>query len=355
MTQRTRNGLRFAATLMLIAAAGALVPALAEKPSTVLEGPKPTTITAIPIDFDREHPERKEFGKLTWRGGLNLFGKTSFFGGISGLAIDPSGRSLLAISDAGIWLRATIDYDGRKIKGLSQAVLGPILGRDGAPLRNELERDTEGLALVSGDTSNGTAYVSFERRHAIQRYTFTADRFGPPQGALPLPASAKGMNANQGIEAIAYLSQGKLKGTLIAFAERKTDRNGNLKGWLIGGPTPGNITLKRLAGFDITDAAPLPEGGIVVLERRFRYSEGIKMRIRRIGAEEIKRGALLEGEVLLEAEDNLNIDNMEAIAAHRAASGETVITLMSDDNYSGLQRTLIMQFALPEPVRVGGR
>ena len=48
---------------------------------------------------------------------------------------------------------------------------------------------------------------------------------------------------------------------------------------------------------------------------------------------------------------------MEALAAHRAASGETVLTLMSDDNFSALQRTLIMQFTLPEtkPVLAGPR
>jgi hypothetical protein len=81
------------------------------------------------------------------------------------------------------------------------------------------------------------------------------------------------------------------------------------------------------------------------------------MRVRRIAAGEIKRGALMQGEVLLEAEDNLNIDNMEAIAAHRAPSGETVLTIMSDDNFSALQRTLIMQFTLPEtkPVVAGPR
>ena len=54
------------------------------------------------------------------------------------------------------------------------------------------------------------------------------------------------------------------------------------------------------------------------------------------------------GEVLLEANDSLNIDNMEGIAVHRGASGETVLTLISDDNFSALQRTLLMQFALPD-------
>ena len=71
------------------------------------------------------------------------------------------------------------------------------------------------------------------------------------------------------------------------------------------------------------------------------------MRIRRISPAELKPGTQIEVEVLLEAADNHNIDNMEAIAVHRSASGETILTLMSDDNFSPLQRSLIMQFAMP--------
>jgi hypothetical protein len=331
--------------------------ALADKPATVLEGPTPTIVTAIPIDFDRDNPRRKEFGKLIFRSGLNLFAKSRHFGGYSGLAIDPSGRAILAISDAGTWMRATLDYDGRRLKGLNDVVLGPLLGANGKPLRDDADRDSESIALIDGDTRRGTAYVSFERKHAIARYPFTAERFGPPSGSLPLPAAAKGLLANRGIEAIAPIRTGKLKGTLLVFSEGRVDKNGNVLGWLIGGPTPGSIFLKQIGGFDVTDAAPLPDGGIVVLERRFRFSEGVKMRIRRIPASEIKRGAVLRGEVLLEATDSLNIDNMEAIAAHRAPSGETVLTLMSDDNFNPFQRSLILQFTLPEtaPVVAGPR
>ena len=40
------------------------------------------------------------------------------------------------------------------------------------------------------------------------------------------------------------------------------------------------------------------------------------------------------------------IDNMEGIAVHRNAAGETIITLVSDDNFSAIQRNLLLQFAL---------
>jgi hypothetical protein len=37
---------------------------------------------------------------------------------------------------------------------------------------------------------------------------------------------------------------------------------------------------------------------------------------------------------------------MEGIAVHRNAEGETVITLVSDDNFSVIQRNLLLQFTL---------
>jgi hypothetical protein len=337
-----------AAIAAAVAAALAGAPALADKPASVLLGVQRETVTAIPIDFDRDNPDRKNFGKLVWRGGVNLFGKSPFFGGYSALIVDSSGESLLAVSDAGTWLRADIDHDGRRLKGLINATIGPILGPDGKPLAADRDRDSEGLALLQGDTSKGTALVSFERNHRILRYPFTPERFGPPQGGLSLPPEARRMSLNRGIEALAPIRAGKLKGATVAFAERLLDKNGNYRGWLIGGQAPGAIAIKDLGGFDITDAAPLPDGGIVLLERRFRYSEGIKMRIRRIAAKELKPGALITGDILLEARDDLNIDNMEAISAYRSRNGDTILTLMSDDNFSPLQRTLLMQFALVE-------
>ena len=43
------------------------------------------------------------------------------------------------------------------------------------------------------------------------------------------------------------------------------------------------------------------------------------------------------------------IDNMEGIAVSKSDDGETRLTLISDDNFRrGTQRTLLLQFALPE-------
>ena len=64
-------------------------PGLRRQAATAARQPISTDVTAIPIDFDRDNPEHKEFGRLIFRGGLNLFAKSSDFGGYSALASTP--------------------------------------------------------------------------------------------------------------------------------------------------------------------------------------------------------------------------------------------------------------------------
>jgi hypothetical protein len=49
---------------------------------------------------------------------------------------------------------------------------------------------------------------------------------------------------------------------------------------------------------------------------------------------------------LIEADRSFVIDNMEALAAHRNAAGDTVLTVVSDDNFNPLQRTILLRFAI---------
>ncbi len=83
-----------------------------------------------------------------------------------------------------------------------------------------------------------------------------------------------------------------------------------------------------------------------MLERKFSFSSGFAIRIRRIAGAAIKPGALLDGPALLAADSRYQIDNMEGLAVRTGAGGETLLTLISDDNNSLFQRTLLLQFGL---------
>jgi hypothetical protein len=90
----------------------------------------------------------------------------------------------------------------------------------------------------------------------------------------------------------------------------------------------------------------LASADLLLLERRYSPARGVAMRIRRVPLGLIKPGAQVDGKTLIEADLAYQIDNMEGIAVHRNAQGETVITLVSDDNFSIIQRNLLLQFTL---------
>jgi len=139
-----------------------------------------------------------------------------------------------------------------------------------------------------------------------------------------------------------------LAGTLIAISERGLDRNGNIIAFLIGGPTPGQFSVVRSDNFDVSDAVLLPSGELLVLERKFSWLSGVGIRIRRIALKSLTPGAVVDGPSIFEADLGHEIDNMEGIDAHVTGEGDTVLTMVSDDNFSMLQRTLLLQFTLVE-------
>jgi hypothetical protein len=72
------------------------------------------------------------------------------------------------------------------------------------------------------------------------------------------------------------------------------------------------------------------------------------MRIRRVPQSAIAPGALVDGATLIFADMAYQIDNMEGLSVHRNQQGEIILTLVSDDNFSAVQRTLLLQFRLAE-------
>ena len=348
---KTRKAWLAGAIALGIASAGLFLRAghsMAQKPAP-LTPPQAIEIKARPIAFDLGRPNETRFGKLEWLGTLQLTSPSAHFGGYSGLVLDKTGTRLLAISDAGKWLSAKLVYRGGRLEKLTEAKTGALRGIGNKPLSNKFNSDSESIVMERQGSVTGTAYISFERQHRIGVYPVTESGFGPPKRHLKLPARVKSIEENKGIEAIAILRAGPLKGAVLSFTEEYLDSQGNHIGWLIGGPSPGMVTLKRRGGFSITDLASLPGGDVIVLERRFRFSEGVKMRLRRIALSDVRAGANLDGEVLFEADNLREIDNMEGLAVHRDAQGRTILTLISDDNFNSFsQRTLLMQFAIVE-------
>jgi hypothetical protein len=90
----------------------------------------------------------------------------------------------------------------------------------------------------------------------------------------------------------------------------------------------------------------LPSGDLLVLERKFSLLSGVGIRIRRIALKSVGPNAVVDGSAIFEADLGEEIDNMEGIDAFVTPEGDTVLTMVSDDNFSLLQRTLLLQFRL---------
>ncbi len=302
----------------------------------------PIAVRATPITaFRPSEPDRRRFGGLTFRSGLRLASPHAEFGGFSGLWRAPDGQGIVAVSDRGNWLTGQIaKLDGRLV-GLQDARLAPILRADGVPLNRTRAYDTEGLAIA-----NGVAYIPVERVHQVLRFEFGKEGVSARGREMPVPREVKRLPSNRSLEAVGVAPPGHpLAGALVAIAERSGAEDAPTLGVILTGPKPGLFQVARPGSYDITDLAFLPGGDMLLLERWYRPWRGVSCRIRQIPAAMLMPGAVLDGPVLMEADLSEEIDNMEGLAVHIEA-GRTLLTLISDDNFSALQRTLLLEFAL---------
>ena len=346
--RRARSRKSTTAVALILGALGVLAAAAAQKADISALKPQRIEISAKPFAFDASDPKRRIFGRLEWRGGLVLASASPFFGGYSGLVLTSDGKEMLAISDSGSWLSAKILSKDGQLLGLADGRIGPITQKDGRPLRRSSDRDAESLAaLTPGGSLDGHYLIGFEGHHRIDEYAFRNGELDGPVGRRALPPQLKGMPRNQGLEGITLLRGGPYAGALVAFAERKLTKDGNHTGALVVNGKPFPLFLKRSGEFDVTDLAALKDGSLLVLERSFiRATLKLDSRLRLIPAQEIQPGALLEGELLFSADQRYRIDNFEGMSVIETEAGETLITLVSDDNFNFFQSTLLARFAL---------
>ncbi len=307
------------------------------------DGLTPIEVKARPIPwFDRHDHDRVRFGALEYRSGLALTSPFPRFGGLSGLRLDAKGERFISFSDRGEWFTGRIRYQGRAMTGLADVETAPMLGADGRPITARGWYDSESIAL-----DGSFVYIGLERVNRVLRFDFSKG-FARARGeVVPLPKAAAKLPNNKGLEALVFVPKGhSLSGTLIALSERGLDADGNLIAFLVGGPAPGQFSVRRTEDFEISDAVLLPAGDLLILERKFSWLAGIGIRIRRIPLESVAPGAVIDGPSIFEADLGNEVDNMEGIDAHVTEEGDTVLTMVSDDNFSMIQRTLLLQFTL---------
>jgi hypothetical protein len=293
----------------------------------------PIVVQAKPVPLQSFNPSLARVGRLEYRGGLQISSSDERFGGLSGLLVSADGRRLTAISDRGYWVDAKLVYDGDGVlAGIGEVSIKQLRSPNGRFVAASVERDAEALALAADGKS---VIVAFEMRPKLWRY--------PTSGGIPVPLrSPPGIEKvpqNEGVEALTRLANGRL----LALTEGPGTAGSTL-GW-IGGERKSWSTVTWLTneGFRPTGAATLPDGDVLVLERRVLPPGA---RIRLLKAFDIRLGAVLDGEEIARFEGILTFDNMEGIDARRSERGESLVYLLSDDNYSFLQRTLLLMFRM---------
>lgn len=295
-------------------------------------------VDSVPVLLYEGKPHRTRVGELEYLGGFELFSSERSFGGLSGLAVSRDGKSLYAVSDHGNWLTARLSHDAAdQLTGVHSWHATPILTTRGTHARGPY-RDAEALVLEN----DGTRLVSFEGRHRIRRYLGLngGAAFQAPERVATPPELANAP-VNGGLEAMTRLADG----TLMILTEYYENSDGSFRGWLMQNGTAAPISYQATDGFMPTDLATLANGDILLLERKFSLSN-MAVRIRRFRSRQVKPGVKLSGEKLATIRHPLTIDNFEGLAVRQDAQGNTLLYLVSDDNFLPFQRTLLLQFRL---------
>lgn len=330
-------------------AAVLLAAALAFPAAARAEAPFAVAVETRAIANFRIGSSGARFGALEFAGGFEMRASERVFGQLSALRFLSPGRDFVGVADHGYWFFGTVtrDSDGAPtgVSGFRMQAMADERGRAVAAKRLA---DAEGL-----DVHDGVATVAFEREVRVCDYALDPAGMAGPLGCIDFVVPRRELRYNQGLETVVRAPRdGPLRGARIVVAERSIDGNGDIFAAVVEGPLKGVFKVRRSDGFDVTDGVFLPKGAfggdLILLERRFSLAAGVAMRLRRIPGRAIRPGALVDGEVLMQADLAYRIDNMEGLDAWTRADGATILSLVSDDNQSFLQRTIYLEFVVSE-------
>ncbi|MFT3728799.1 MAG: esterase-like activity of phytase family protein [Terricaulis sp.] len=328
--------MRFAVWTAALALA-ACAPSVAIPPSA--DQWRAVSIENVAVPFGDAH-----LSKLVFRGGIELRTADPAFGGVSGIEVLEDGR-FIAESDRGEWFdgRIVLDAEGN-LTGVADVRTALMRDERGQPFDSKEAGDAEDLTQLP----DGRFAVSFEQTQSIRIYDLNRD--GPFGAATPGPRldGVRHLPRNTGLEALSVTADG----VLVVGAEGEGHKTTPV--WLAPLDAPGEVrssTRFPLSDdFSLTSLDRLPNGDFIALERFYAPVIGARARIARFTSAALRAGSdtIAGVEQLAELSAPHPVDNFEGISAVRMTNGVTRLYIVSDNNFSARQRTLLFAFDIVE-------
>lgn len=308
-----------------------------EEPAPRFVGRAQMTATRVAIDpKDRAHVQ---VGQLTYIGGVRLKSPAPAFGGFSSMRTD--GKRFALLSDGGHIVR----FDMTATFRVSNVAFGALTAGPGTGWLKG-DRDSESF---TADPATGQYWVGFEQTNEIWRY----DVRGRPEAHLT-PLSMVRWLSNGGPESMVR----RRRGDFIVISEmtrpsehkRRSAREAVV---FHGDPTNPRTATTSFAyqppkGYDPTDMAELPDGRLLILNRRFNLSPSLfTAKLVIIDSRAIREGGMVEGREIATLAPPFLHDNFEALAVTQE-NGATIVWIASDDNREWWEWSLLLKFRLDE-------
>lgn len=309
------------------------------------------------------NPMRTSVGQLSFVGGFDITSEDERFGGLSGVDVLDDGN-LLAISDTGAFVWIDVAEDGFTPVAARLSEMHDARGR---ALLGKTNGDAEGVAVLGGMT-----LVSFEGNHRVLAFDtggcgaaargapIVTGSYGQPM-AEAFAAKKLKVGSNEGAEPLAVTPDWYM----FTGIETKSGEGSRLSARPIEAAPEFDLVIAEGApefvGLDLLQNGEevrafslhrspqaLSGAAIVVKETVFeRYLDQAQLPARRMSEIEERshwRFRETSSRTLAEMNVLLTIDNYEGIAATRLPDGRVRLFILSDNNFSTSQRTLLMVF-----------
>ncbi|MGD2131526.1 MAG: esterase-like activity of phytase family protein [Maricaulaceae bacterium] len=344
-----------------VADAGATAPRLRPEPPTNLPPLEPAVGACEPAPITSP---QASFGELMFLRGFELLPNTGDFGGLSGLiAAQPLGLGVyadepdffIALTDSG--RLATLSLRALQTDPQIECGLLSIADPSGAPLPGQHADDSEGLARLP----SGGWLVSFEREHRMSALVGGE----APREATIYTFDNHGLEDNQSLEALTVLADGQI----LAGAETPSILGRPHPVWRLppvneddlasaaaGAPAreaPRSPTF-RIAdpnGYALVGMDTTARGNLITLHRFYTDRTGVRIRVGFLPRDVAEGGTGVQDVAEIAAFDQdspIPIDNFEGVATRPGADGLTEIWIVSDNNFSQSQKTLLYGFTFDE-------